>query len=509
MNTDHWLIQAAIKHGARDAPDAHTYSAYDPSRATVDADDPAAARWCDAALRNCCRDIAATGEGARNDTLFRKAFRVGTLVAGGYLDPNHAWHALDAAARQAGLPDPRQPGEIDNAIRNAFTRAEHCPATLQLAPRDDIPPAHTLDPDPANTPGPADGDTAERPSWQPIDLGPVLDGTWQPPEAGLLMRDDAVGLLYPGHVHWFHGESESGKSWVAQTAAARVLDSGGTVTYIDHESNPGELVHRLLALGTSAHAIRQRFHYLQPEVSAMREAATFAALADHIYDLVVIDGVTDAVGLDGISSADNDDVAGWMRRVPKQLARSTSAAVICIDHVSKDADSRGRFAIGGQHKLAGIDGAAYLVEPVEPLGQGLQGSLALRIAKDRPGSIRPHCGTWRKTDRTQEAARVIIDSTQNGKTTVTVAKPEMRDPHAKFRPTKIMEKASTYIEEHPGSPLSWVRRGVGGKAENVDTALERLVEEGWITRETIGSAVTHRSLKPFRDLGDTDFGDQT
>ena len=121
--------------------------------------------------------------------------------------------------------------------------------------------------------------------------------------------------------------------------------------------------------------------------------------------------MTDALGIFGCSTIDNDDVAGWIRTVPKQIAARTGAAVVLIDHVTKDTSTRSRWAIGGQAKMAGLTGAAYTVEVVRPLGRGMRGEVVLRIAKDRPGAVRPHCGSFSKKDRTQEAARIVVDST--------------------------------------------------------------------------------------------------
>ena len=88
------------------------------------------------------------------------------------------------------------------------------------------------------------------------------------------------------------------------------------------------------------------------------------------YALGVIDGVTDALGVFGFSTNDNDDVARWIRSVPKLIAARTGAAVVLIDHVTKDAWNRNRFAIGGQAKMAGLTGAAYTAEVTAPLGRG-------------------------------------------------------------------------------------------------------------------------------------------
>src|SRR5665811_288715 len=63
------------------------------------------------------------------------------------------------------------------------------------------------------------------PSWLPVDLSTYLDGSHKPVVPTLLARTDGVCLLYPGLIHSLHGESESGKSLVAQYLGY-VLGSG-------------------------------------------------------------------------------------------------------------------------------------------------------------------------------------------------------------------------------------------------------------------------------------------
>ena len=241
-----------------------------------------------------------------------------------------------------------------------------------------------------NTPTSDNSDSDEEPpasSWEPVDLGPYLDGTHIRPQPGLLYRSDGIGLLYPGKVHWMHGESESGKSWCAQITAVNTIATGGRVLYLDHESDPQEIAMRFVVLGASPADIARGLMYVRPDDSSMiphnRDAVE--NLLKTPFDLAVVDGVTDALGLDRASTKDTDDVAAWMRRIPRRLATRTGAAVIAIDHVTKDPDTRGRFAIGSQAKMAGIDGAAFIIEPAEPIGEGLAGEIVLRVAKDQIG----------------------------------------------------------------------------------------------------------------------------
>lgn len=310
----------------------------------------------------------------------------------------------------------------------------------------DPPSAPRNDAEPGGPSGDTDDD--DRSSWLPMDLGPYLDGTYVAPATGILHRDDGVGMFYPGRVHWAHGESESGKSWIAQIAAVAILAAGGDVTYLDHESDPPEVIGRFLALGVDTGTLAKHLHYIRPESSAMNKAnwEAFTELLDSRPLLAIIDGVTDALGLDHVSSKDTDEVAAWVRRMPRKLAAKTGAAVICIDHVTKDPDDRGRYMIGSQAKMNGIDGAAFLIEPREPMGRGMVGEIELRIAKDRPGTLRPHGGAYRRSDRTQEFARITIDATNPTALEVTITGPsqESSDLHEWVRDQALSDMGTEY-----------------------------------------------------------------
>lgn len=311
-----------------------------------------------------------------------------------------------------------------------------------------------------------------------------------------MKRSDGQFLLYPGLVHDFHGESESGKSLVAQIECANLMLQGQYVTYIDFESGPGPVASRMIALGVHPAIIAALFTYIRPEVNpyALTEKEAFIKLLSTRPALVVIDGVTDALAQSGVASKDNDDITKWHRAIPRMITYRTGAAVLLIDHVSKDSE-RGRFAIGGSAKMNTLDGASYAVEMLEPIGRGMRGSISLRIGKDRPGAIRPHCGQWRAKDRTQEAALVIVDSTRDPgrimyeihppKSSVAMGpEPEDGDPRHRFpvatsRPTVLMERISRWMEEHQpveGLALATIERLEGIASSSNMAAMRRAVE---------------------------------
>lgn len=350
-------------------------------------------------------------------------------------------------------------------------------------------------------------------TWAPVDLTSYLDGSYVPEVPSLFVRSDGNALLYPGRLHSFHGESESGKSLVAQAEAARLLALGESVLFVDMESDAGSVVGRLLALGAPKESIASGLVYVRPDASLRDPKALrdLDSVLSRKYALAVVDGVTEALALltDG-GGKPEDQIAAFVRLLPRRIARRTGAAVVQVDHVTKSTEGRGRFALGSQHKMNALDGAAYVVEVSQPLGLGLRGVIVLRVAKDRPGSVRPTCGLYRKSDRTQEAARVIVDATVPGRTTVTVEPPSSKvgdhddDESAAWRPTAYMERVSRYLEgQTEALSIGSVVTGVGGKRSVVLDALDALAAEGWVSRESgPRGAKLHTSTRAYRETDD-------
>ncbi len=334
-------------------------------------------------------------------------------------------------------------------------------------------------------------------SWATIDLDGFLTGEHEPARATLMRRADGVCLLYRGLVHSFHGESESGKSFIAQAAVAVALEAEERCLYVDFESDPASIVGRFLELGVPPWKIKAYLDYRRPEVgpnATPAEAAAWLEMMSGRYVIVVIDGVTDSLGLWSLKSTDNDEVSRWMQQFPRRLAARTTAAVVLIDHVAKDKETRGRFAIGAQAKMAGLDGAGYVVDVVEPLGRGLRGCLGVRVGKDRPGQVRQHGGPMRKGDRTQLVAEFVLDATGDH----LVASLEVpSDSKPRWRPTGYMERVSTWLASHAGANKTAIRNAIGGRGATVDTAIELLIEEGYVEAKRDGNATLHAVVTPY------------
>jgi len=315
-------------------------------------------------------------------------------------------------------------------------------------------------------------------SWKPVDLLKFFDGSYETPVTSILIRTDDKGLIYAGRVHSFYGESESGKSWLAQIAVAEQLKQFKKVIYIDFESDAADLVFRLGALGVSQAEILQNFTYIRPDTARDHEDPYWQnLLKPNINSLVIIDGVTEALTMWGGETKDNDAITRWMRLFPRAIAQQSGAAVISIDHVTKDKETRGRFAIGGQAKLATIDGAAYLIEPLEVLAPGRTGTLTVRVTKDRPGFVRKIAGMYRKNDRTQEAAVITIDSV-SFPMKVVIAPPLLEDEALAAKMLKLDSDIIDYMDRNPGSTKSKAVHGIKGHDDKTLLArIDELIED--------------------------------
>ena len=283
---------------------------------------------------------------------------------------------------------------------------------------------------------------------------------------------------------------------IALLVALEVLRRGGVVVWIDFEDSPDSIAGRLLALGATEEEILSSFRYVQPAEPLTRATEIDLRLELHGSALVVIDAINEAMTAAELDPNANRDVAAWYAQVPR-LAIAAGATNLNLDHVAKDPTAQ-RGAVGGGHKMASIDGAAYRIDAVTPFGRGSKGIVRLRLAKDRPGHVRGLLGPGKDPI----AAVVAIDATDGQALVVEVGPPgggEIDD----WRPTRLMEKISIFVEgqTEPASTRA-ILAGVDGKQTYKATALEALVHGGYFAR-TSGprNALLHTSERPFREEG--------
>lgn len=340
--------------------------------------------------------------------------------------------------------------------------------------------------------GGATGDEEEHSTWEPVDLTDALAGV-DVPGPTMLERSDGVKLVYAGRTHQFVGESESCKTWAALLTVKQVLEDNGRVLWVDFEDDDRGIVSRLLSLSVAHEAIRERFTYIRPD-EALHDhhgnptpgnLAFGLALHGQFYDLAVVDGVTEAMTTEGLDLMSNADIAKWIRRVPKRIIRETGAAVVVIDHVTKSTEGRGRYAIGGQHKLSGLTGAAYTFDVTRRLsratgGVPVEGSVKITVNKDRPGHVRGH-------GKGDTIGVMELVSYPDGGLSVKIV------PAGESTTTPDMElllRIGQHLVMYDGSPKSRIESDIEGKAETIRFALKWLVDHSWV--EVVKAGNSHR-----------------
>jgi hypothetical protein len=98
--------------------------------------------------------------------------------------------------------------------------------------------------------------------------------------------------------------------------------------------------------------------------------------------------------------------------------------VIVLDHLTKDKESRGRFAIGSERKVGGAD--VHLgFETTLPLARGKSGKARIVTHKDRPGYL----------PRRKCAELELISDPDSGRISWTLCPVDQTDAHTPFRPT--------------------------------------------------------------------------
>lgn len=322
-------------------------------------------------------------------------------------------------------------------------------------------------------------------TWMLKDLTAALAGEETDLPPSVLRRSDGKCLFYSQALNTVQGESESGKSWLALLAAAQSLADGSHVLYIDMEDRESRVVRRLLDAGVEADHIRLNFHYIRPDEKFSAAAHRYVGEQLDTYRpvLVVIDGVTEAMALEGLSILDNDDIAEFYKSVPRFIVdrASVPTALVMIDHVTKDREGRGRHAIGGQHKLAGVDGAVFLVENRQPFGRTRQGYSSVAVVKDRSGFVREWAGPGKYG--IQPVGILALDATQTPLRLTLTAPGEVADdsfvsPGAIDAMQLTIGKALAAVAEPVN--VGAIKKLVGKKGADVGLALLQMERRGWL-----------------------------
>lgn len=305
-----------------------------------------------------------------------------------------------------------------------------------------------------------------------VDLAGVANGE-SPPEPTLLRRSDGFHLLYPGAVHWLSGEPGGGKTWVALAAVSQVVAAGGRAVVCDYEDTAATITGRLLALGLDPAGLADMAYLNVNGPIAAPGIKWLEGLIRHDgIQLVVIDSVAESLAVEGYSENDAVEVTTWMQKLPRSLARA-GATVLVVDHLAKDAGSRGRWARGSGAKLAAADGVAYLLEPRLPFSRTSSGLADLEVAKDRHGAV----GQIGET-----VATVRFDVADGSLRRVVLDPPDApADGTRRLRSTDVVKRLSS--SGGSWSTLTEAARALGVTREAATRILDKSVRAGDVIEE--------------------------
>lgn len=324
-------------------------------------------------------------------------------------------------------------------------------------------------------------------SWTPVDLLAFEADPPSPPAIG--------GLVYPGLRHVFSGEPETLKTWTALALEAEEVKAGRSVLHIDFEMGQRAMLERLRGLGVTDEEIARHFIYVFPS-EPMTPPAVLADLDSLLKtrqpSFVVFDAFTGALEIHGFEPNSGVEVERFYRSVVRPF-QAHGAAVVLLDHVTKNKESRGKFSIASERKLGGAD--VHLgFELVRPFGRGKSGLAKIVTHKDRPGHL----------PRPKAAELELTSDPDTGLVTWAIRPAEPADEEHPFRPTVLMARVSRYIAacmEPPSRNL--VEEHVSGRREYVRQALELLIAEGYVHEEggPRNARLLH-SVKPFDEDND-------
>ena len=299
-----------------------------------------------------------------------------------------------------------------------------------------------------------------------IDLKPFIENGCEPEVPTIADVGLANCLLYAGRMNEIHGEPGTGKSNLAIATSIAVMKAGGSVLYIDPEDTPAGFTRRSLQFGAAPDDLIHRCHYLHNPAPEDIAAAQRWAAANRP-TLVVLDGLAESMASEGLVEDKAGDVLQFFRERLRPFAEKAGAAVLVSDHVSKSSEERGRWARGSGAKLGRYDGVSYNIGLIEAYAPGHAGAVKLTVAKDRNGGV-GRVG--------QTVAEVHFTPESDNRTLVSFRMPEGQA--GPFRPTAIMKKIVTYLQEHNEATARDLR--TLGKSQAVDLACQLLQEEGTI-----------------------------
>jgi hypothetical protein len=210
-------------------------------------------------------------------------------------------------------------------------------------------------------------------------------------------------------------------------------------------------------------------HYTEP--SGPPTSTDIETLVQAGVKYVLIDAAAGAFDLTGLDDNSRKDAEKWARAWVDPMFK-LGISTIVLDHVTKNSETRGKYAIGSERKTGGAD--VHLgFEALKTLTRGGTGLVKVSAHKDRGAYM-------------QRPVVAMIDLTSDPDThqvTIDIRPPEptMAAEDGAFRHTIYMERVSKVLEANNGEPMSknQIETADGGNRDHIRTAIAELVQDGY------------------------------
>lgn len=291
-----------------------------------------------------------------------------------------------AQCHQCGRPLITFPGDLEPTCAECRSLPNSCPCDPLTA-----------------TAAPTEG--IARP-FRTADLAVMVRDGVPPPD--LLCGD----LLYRGGLHSISGPPDSGKTTIALWWLLHEARAGRPVMFLDEEGGAELVAEKLIALGaTPDDATMISYHPFPARTWTPADVQALGGLVDDIKPAVVLwDSAAAFLSRAGFDENAAADVTKFWAQVLTPIAREHGAAVVVIDHDTKDTATASRYARGSGAKLAACD-VAYKVEILQPFTRTQNGVMRMKVSKDRRGWLHR---SWSVGIDTSNGMQVKITETEDG-----------------------------------------------------------------------------------------------
>jgi hypothetical protein len=278
-----------------------------------------------------------------------------------------------------------------------------------------------------------------------------------------------AGLLYEGKRHVASGPQESAKTLIAYHLLLQALRSGAGVGIVDLEMGPVATRRMLTDLGATASELAALV-YTEP--TGPPTEADISRLSELAVRYVLIDAAAGAFDLTGLDDNSRKDAESWARQWVQPLFQRGIATIV-LDHVTKNVEGRGKYAIGSERKTGGAD--VHLgFDALKTLTRGGTGVVKVTAHKDRGAYLQRPTVAIIELASDPDTHQITID--------IRPPEPSLEPETGEFRHTIYMERVSKVLEANDGQPMSKnkIETADGGNRDHIRTAIAELLQDGYV-----------------------------